>query len=606
MNALAAGIALALGTGSAAFGALVVLAVAAAPRLGRWAGDPWWGPITGIIAAAAALAVYRGMAVETALLGVLAWLLVHRGLVAQRQDRVGSLIVGLILVAASTRSHHVGFLPAVLLWVAGLPAALGGVHGRLAAGLAAGTAALALPMFWALPRFTGATVPGESGRGLTGFADDVELGTMNELLDDPALVFRARFSALPDEIPYFRGVALDRFDGRRWTSTATRQREEDWADPRPDLVRVEIELEAHPEGVLFAPGVVEGIDARGVAVERDEAGAYHLPGPPRGIDYTVFTSPPYGPGRGDPFRDAPPSLALPPLSAEVRALFEARVADVAGPDARIAALADWLREGYAYTREPRNTATEAPLDEFLLTGREGHCEYFASALAVGGRVVGVPTRVVNGFVGGEPGGPDEIVVRRYHAHSWVEYFDGDRWVTADATPRIDPPAGPGLVTQVTETVEAWWDRSIVGFDADVQLGTARAVADVVVPFAPEASRGWIGAVLVGLFAGAAMLGLRFVALRLVRRWDPVEPAARRDPVTRELERAWRAVHDAGFEVPPGPDVESARFVGTQSPELGARLEELAWLSYEVRFGRADAESRRARATELFEAVRAAL
>ncbi|MEZ4317033.1 MAG: DUF3488 and transglutaminase-like domain-containing protein [Myxococcota bacterium] len=606
MNALAAGIAVALGASSPGFGLWVAVVAALAPFVGKRIGDLWWGPVTALIALAAGLAVANGAPVENALLGVLAWLLVHRGLVSTGPDRVSSLIVALLLVAASTRSNHVGFLIAVVAWIADLPWSLGGATGRTRWTLAAVIGGLALPLFWALPRFAGATGPLDTGRGLTGFADDVELGAMNTLLDDPALVFRARFSTLPDEPPYFRGVALDRFDGRRWTSTAARQREQDWTDPLPDLVRVQVELEAHPEGVLFVPGVVEGIDASGVAVERDEAGAYHLPGPARAVGYTVFTNAPWGPGRGDPFRDAAPSVALPELSAEARELFESHVTDATGPDARIEALVTWLRTDFAYTRQPRDTDTEAPLEDFLLREREGHCEYFASALAVGGRVVGVPTRVVNGFVGGEGGGPDEIVFRRYHAHSWVEYFDGDRWVTADATPRIGAPEGPGLSTRVLESVERLWEESIVDFDADTQLGTARAVADTLVPFAPDAGRDWIGVVLVGLFAGVVLLAARLAVLRGVKAWGAVDPREARDPVTAELERAWRAVERSGLELPSGPDVEVARWVKVREPEVGARLEELAWLSYEVRFGRGDASSRVARAAQLGRAVRAAV
>ena len=44
---------------------------------------------------------------------------------------------------------------------------------------------------------------------------------------------------------------------------------------------------------------------------------------------------------------------------------------------------------------------EAPVETFLFQKREGHCEYFASALALLLRLEGVPARVVNGFMGGE-------------------------------------------------------------------------------------------------------------------------------------------------------------------------------------------------------------
>ncbi len=619
---MSAGLALGLGTGSALFGMAVVVLMCLGPRISSLS-RLWWGPVTVIVGGVALLAVRGGLPVEDALLGVLAWLLLHRRLLAAthggaRADRVSALIVGLILVASGTRTADVLFLVATALWVGMLPIALGppGVsRGGLSFGtrwtLVLGVGLLTIPMFWALPRFTGASTPEEDRSALTGFTDNVDLGEMDALLDDPARVFVARFSAAPQGAVYFRGVALDRFDGRRWSSASVRQREEDWTDPLPDLVRVDIELEAHSEGVLFAPGVVEGLDANGVAVERDDAGAYHLPGPARDVSYAVFTRPPFGKGRADPFVDAAPRLEVPELSEEARSLFSAQVEGVEGPLERMEALRTWLNRDYQYTREPRDADTEAPLERFLLQSRSGHCEYFASALAIGGRVVGVPTRVVNGFVGGEAeaGDPTSFVVRRYHAHSWVEFFDGDRWITIDATPSLLAPAGPGLVTRVSESVQDFWEGAVVDYDADTQLETAAWVARTVTPFAPEASQKPIGIAVVGGVLG----GMLLLARRLVNRFGRRATIARRppeDPVTAELQRAWDAIESAGLDRPRGPDVEGARLLAQTHPSIAQPLEALAWLSYEVRFGpgavEGGAEDRMARARGLASAVQQAI
>ena len=62
-----------------------------------------------------------------------------------------------------------------------------------------------------------------------------------------------------------------------------------------------------------------------------------------------------------------------------------------------------------------------PLEDFLFVQKAGHCEYFASALAVMLRTVGVPTRSVNGFYGGEWNSFGHyLAVRQGDAHSWVE------------------------------------------------------------------------------------------------------------------------------------------------------------------------------------------
>jgi len=77
-----------------------------------------------------------------------------------------------------------------------------------------------------------------------------------------------------------------------------------------------------------------------------------------------------------------------------------------------------------------------PIHFFLFSRKRGHCEYFSSAMAIMLREVGVPTRNVNGFLGGEWNEyNDYIAVRAGDAHSWVEvYVRGVGWVTFDPTP----------------------------------------------------------------------------------------------------------------------------------------------------------------------------
>ena len=77
--------------------------------------------------------------------------------------------------------------------------------------------------------------------------------------------------------------------------------------------------------------------------------------------------------------------------------------------------------------------------------RSGNCEYFAAALAVMLRSLGIPARVVGGFQRGEwnPYGR-YFMVRLQDAHSWVEaYIDGAGWVTLDPSPRADAEADGG-------------------------------------------------------------------------------------------------------------------------------------------------------------------
>jgi hypothetical protein len=72
---------------------------------------------------------------------------------------------------------------------------------------------------------------------------------------------------------------------------------------------------------------------------------------------------------------------------------------------------------------------------FLLDAKEGYCTYFASAMTVLCRMVGLPARYVEGYIA-EPDENGEAIVTGLSAHAWTEvYFKGFGWLTFDATPR---------------------------------------------------------------------------------------------------------------------------------------------------------------------------
>lgn len=71
---------------------------------------------------------------------------------------------------------------------------------------------------------------------------------------------------------------------------------------------------------------------------------------------------------------------------------------------------------------------------FLLKGKEGYCTYFASAMTVLCRMVGLPARYVEGFLA-EPGADGIAYVTGRNAHAWTEvYFTGFGWLPFDPTP----------------------------------------------------------------------------------------------------------------------------------------------------------------------------
>src|SRR5207253_3422911 len=171
-------------------------------------------------------------------------------------------------------------------------------------------------------------------------------------------------------------------------------------------------------------------------------------------------------------------LELPPnLDPRIRPL-AGNLVKLAGANNRYDAarvIEAYLRDNYGYSLDLKAGGPD-PLSDFLFDVRKGHCEYFATAMAVMLRTQGIASRVVNGFLPGEyNGAAGAFTVRQSDAHSWVEvYFpQASSWVTFDPT----PPAGrlakarsglAGYLSKYSEAFELMWFQYVVGYDKQEQ------------------------------------------------------------------------------------------------------------------------------------------
>ena len=389
----------------------------AAPALAPWVGRIPWAMLTlGVLAALLSYGVGALRPTEetdgapTAALGVLlVYLQVHGRItrLGEDDDRKAVILAALMLVTSAGITRDPLFGLAIAGFGLALPAALTVGQLRLASAVRLGLVAgvVAAGAFVVAPRANVAPLTVE----LTGFAPTVELGALDQLLDDPTEVFRAAIHwglAGPTSSPvYWRGIALDTFDGTRWSSGSVPVRSTIQA-PRsypPDAYVIDVE--PTESGVLFGTGWPLSVDADGAPLRLDGDNGLSVDGEVH--HYRIVAQGPTGPSDRavTPPESDPAALAralqlpanldprIPPLAAQV--------AGLGTPLDRARRIADWLRSSFTYTRTPKDRAEPAPLTTFLLDRRSGHCEYFASALAVLLRTQGVPARVVNGFVGGE-------------------------------------------------------------------------------------------------------------------------------------------------------------------------------------------------------------
>lgn len=131
-----------------------------------------------------------------------------------------------------------------------------------------------------------------------------------------------------------------------------------------------------------------------------------------------------------------------------------------------------FKQNFQYSLNAPSLDPESPMEDFMFNQKKGHCERYASALAVLLRMQGIPARVARGFVPREYNEFGKYYnVRAKDAHAWVEaWFEEKGWVTLDATP---PGYGSRFgdansLTAFYEYVSDLWQLEVVSFNQDSQ------------------------------------------------------------------------------------------------------------------------------------------
>jgi hypothetical protein len=338
----------------------------------------------------------------------------------------------------------------------------------------------------------------------SGFSEKVDLGVIGAVKQDPTLVMRVQFPELegePAERVYLKGASFDHYTGQSWTNTFPRRRLLDKTDdglfelgPRPAFdrnvprVNQEILLEALDISVLFGLPFVHEIRGPFESLETDGMGGLWLPHAlPRRLQYAV-TSIPTSLSNEDRQRErlAYPTevkrrfLQLPAVDPKVAELAQAVTRDAITPYGMTIAIKQHLLSNYAYSLDVGSILSASPLEDFLFIRKTGYCEHYATAMVILLRTVGIPARLVTGFL------PEEwndfshyYAVRQQDAHAWVEvWFPRSGWVTFDPTPSVMKQVPSPLLKQVGGLIDSLrlkWDRFVIHYSFSDQMTVAQGM-----------------------------------------------------------------------------------------------------------------------------------
>ena len=352
-------------------------------------------------------------------------------------------------------------------------------------------------IFFVLPRVSAGYLSANTGANdlTSGFSDRVELGRIGQIQQSKTVVMHVQVDG--DSAGSFslklRGIALNNFDGRNWSNTRDKVTLNRGPDGRFDLwsrnpqpvtgqkIHYRVTMEPFLSEVFFLMATPESLQGNYRSVSEDTAGDvfdldtehpvtryeadsdFHRPDPARlhqaSASYPAAILANY--------------LQLPVLDPRIKPLAQQISDKAAGPHDKAEAVADYLRLHYGYTLQLPKETPHDPIANFLFVRRQGHCEYFASSMAVMLRSIGIPARIVNGFSGGEFNDlTSQYVIRASDAHSWVEaYIPGEGWMEFDPT----PSSGAQIQTQWSrfmlymDAMSSFWREWVVNYDLGHQI-----------------------------------------------------------------------------------------------------------------------------------------
>ena len=367
-------------------------------------------------------------------------------------------------------------------------------------------------LFFVMPRISAAGYLGEYSFGndlSSGFSDHVQLGQIGQIQQSNAVVMHVQIEG--DELGrydlHWRGVSLANFDGHVWSNpkglyALSRNPDSSFAPPHNDVplrpydtaslarrkvIRYHVLMEPIGTNVFFLAPWVQSLRGSYRVLSGDSGGAVFNSDSDHAISRYEATSDISKPSAAElrkAGRSYPPQISetylhfRPELDPRIPRLAADITHSATNDYDKAAAIENYLRTRFGYTLQLPQTNVKDPLANFLFERKQGHCEYFASSMAVMLRTLGIPSRVVNGFRSDEFNDiTGSYVVRAKDAHSWVEaYFADYGWQTFDPTPGGNgaSPRGWNRLALYVDAMASFWRDWVVSYDTSNQYVLGRA------------------------------------------------------------------------------------------------------------------------------------
>ena len=352
----------------------------------------------------------------------------------------------------------------------------------------------------------------------TGFTDRIQLGRIGQIQQSSAVVMHIEIQNDTRGVYdlKWRGIALSNFNGSEWSNSDDQIRLQPASDGSYRLapllkphgtapltgrsIHYHVLMEPLGTNVFFLAEKPQSLQGNFRQVTMDGGGAvYDLDTDHPITRYDADSQ--LGEVDSDDLRLSPNTAPAgmekylelqPPPDGRIPKLAEEITTKAPSNYDKAVALEQYLSTHFGYTLELPHSPSKDPVANFLFERKKGHCEYFASSMAVMLRSLHIPSRIITGFRGGEFNDlTGQYIVRASDAHSWVEaYFPGSGWISFDPTPAGNAPAGWSRMQLYIDAAASFWREWIINYDVGHQRTLGRDAATNSRHFFDDARR-WI-------------------------------------------------------------------------------------------------------------------
>lgn len=313
----------------------------------------------------------------------------------------------------------------------------------------------------------------------SGFSGHTYLQGGQEIQLSEQIAFTLKASR-PSE--YWRGNILSVYRDGHWfpqetlhLPSATLQSTHDhWLEykvseslPQTSGPWIEIQMQNHYQGILFAPGQTQAIAVPAqTRLYQNQYQLYRRELRQLQHHYRLQLNPDYQPLAHWDQSILLENLELPaalkkqlqPLALELTAKSQSSLA-------KAQVIEQWFQKGFRYSLkvDPVPPGVDPTLD-FVLNRKAAYCSWFASGMVLMLRSIGIPAHLVSGWRSMERNALAQVwVVKEKQAHDWVEVLDlqQNRWVRFDPTPADQLNQLTSRSSWIQQTLEGlglWFDQ----------------------------------------------------------------------------------------------------------------------------------------------------